>query len=149
MSAIDSKRITVGNNTMRPAIGWPIAVLLGLLSVVAFANGEALNEWVKENAIVIDSEDEATLVGIVEDEKWFVVLIDFPDQNENSNCNQQRASNLIDDSASKHIKQAFGLSILWKSITMMNHNNRFFAGDYGHDVNGKMMLAGKVLILTL
>ena len=63
---------------MRPAIGWPIAVLFGLLSVIAFANGEALNEWVQENAIVIDSEDEASLVGITENEKWFVVLIDFP-----------------------------------------------------------------------
>ena len=50
----------------------------GLLSVIAFANGEALNEWVRENAIVIDSDDEATLVGITENEKWFVVLIDFP-----------------------------------------------------------------------
>ena len=51
---------------MRPAIGWPIAVLFGLLSVIAFANGDALNEWVRENAIVIDSDDEATLVGITE-----------------------------------------------------------------------------------
>ena len=49
---------------MRPEIGWPIAVLLGLLSVVAFANGDALNDWVKEHAIIIDSDDEATLVGI-------------------------------------------------------------------------------------
>ena len=56
----------------------------GLLSVIAFANGEALNQWVRENAIVIDSDDEATLVGITNDERWFVVLIDFPDQNENT-----------------------------------------------------------------
>ena len=85
----------------------------------AFANGEALNEWVQENAIVINSEDEASLVGITENEKWFVVLIDFPDQNENSNCNQQRASNLIDDSAKDHIRQAFGQSVSWISTIMM------------------------------
>ena len=123
---------------MRPEIGWPIAVLLGLLSVVAFANGDALNDWVKEHAIIIDSDDEATLVGINEDEKWFVVLIDFPDQNENSNCDQQRASNLIDDSASKHIKQGFGLS----NTLEIDYHDRivttdFPMSDYGHDVNGE------------
>ena len=84
---------------MRPGIGWPIAIMLSLLSVVAFANGEALNEWVKEHAITIQSEEEGPLVGITEQEVWLVVLIDFPDQNENSNCDQQRASNLIDQGA--------------------------------------------------
>ena len=56
----------------------------------------ALNEWVKEHAITIQPEEEGPLVGITNDEAWLVVLIDFPDQNENSNCDQQRASNLID-----------------------------------------------------
>ena len=121
---------------MRPAIGWPIAVLFGLLSVIAFANGEALNDWVKEHAIVRGSEEEATLIGINDDENWFVVLIDFPDQNENSNCNQQRASNLIDDSASNHIKQAFGQSI---SLEIDYHDKIISTdhalGDYGHDID--------------
>ena len=121
---------------MRPAIGWPIAVLFGLLSVIAFANGEALNDWVKENAIVRSSEEEAALIGINDDENWFVVLIDFPDQNENSNCNQQRASNLIDDSASDHIKQAFGQSI---SLEIDYHDEiittDYALGDYGHDID--------------
>ena len=123
---------------MRPAIGWPIAVLFGLLSVIAFANGEALNQWVRENAIVIDSDDKATLVGITNDERWFVVLIDFPDQNENTNCNQQRASNLIDDGAEDHIKQAFGQSI---SLQVDYHadiiTTGFSLGDYGHDIEGE------------
>ena len=121
---------------MRPAIGWPIAVLFGLLSVIAFANGEALNDWVKEHAIVRGSEEEAALIGINDDENWFVVLIDFPDQNENSNCNQERASNLIDDSASNHIKQAFGQSI---SLEIDYHDEiistDYALGDYGHDID--------------
>ena len=53
---------------MRPVIGWPIVVILSLLSVVAFANGEALNEWVKEHAITIQPEEEGPLVGITNDE---------------------------------------------------------------------------------
>lgn len=121
---------------MRPAIGWPIAVLFGLLSVIAFANGEALNDWVKEHAIVTGSDEEATLIGINDDEKWFVVLIDFPDQNENSNCNQQRASNLIDGPATDHIKQAFGQSI---SLEIDYHDEiistDYALGDYGHDID--------------
>ena len=121
---------------MRPAIGWPIAVLFGLLSVIAFANGEALNDWVKEHAIVRGSEEEAALIGINDDENWFVVLVDFPDQNENSNCNQERASNLIDDSASDHIKQAFGQSI---SLEIDYHDEiittDYALGDYGHDID--------------
>ena len=93
---------------MRPVIGWPIVVVLSLFSVIAFANGEALNEWVKENAIIIQNSEEAPLVGITEEESWLVVLIDFPDQNENADCDQTRASNLIDQSAKEHINQGFG-----------------------------------------
>ena len=90
---------------MRPVIGWPIAVMLSLLSVIAFANGEAIDEWVKEHAITKKPSEQATLVGITDEESWLVVLIDFPDQNENSDCDQQRASNLIDESARNHINQ--------------------------------------------
>lgn len=123
---------------MRPVIGWPIAVVLSLLSVIAFANGEALNEWVKENAIIIQTSEEAPLVGITEEESWLVVLIDFPDQNENADCDQTRASNLIDQSAKDHINQGFGP----QSTLEIDYHDRivttdFMMGDYGHDVDGE------------
>jgi len=123
---------------MRPVIGWPIAVVLSLLSVVAFANGEALNDWVKEHAITIPSEEEGPLIGITNDESWLVVLIDFPDQNENSNCDQQRASNLIDDGARDHLNQGFGPA----STLQIDYHDRivttdFGMADYGHDVDGE------------
>ena len=123
---------------MRPVIGWPIVVILSLLSVVAFANGEVLNDWVEEHAITIQSEEEGPLVGITNDESWLVVLIDFPDQSENSNCDQQRASNLIDQSARDHLNQGFGPS----STLQIDYHNRivttdFGMADYGHDVDGE------------
>jgi len=123
---------------MRPVIGWPIAVVLALMSVVAFANGEALNDWVKENAIKIPPEETGELVGITNDEKWLVVLIDFPDQNENTNCNQQRASDLIDDSARDHINQGFGPA----TNLEIDYHDRIVTTDhpmvdYGHDVDGE------------
>ena len=124
--------------SMRPVFGWPIVAILSLLSVVAFANGEALNEWVKEHAITIQSEEEGPLVGITNDESWLVVLIDFPDQSENSNCDQQRASNLIDQSARNHLNQGFGPT----STLQIDYHNRivttdFGMADYGHDVDGE------------
>ena len=123
---------------MRPIVGWPIAVVLSLLSMIAFANGEALNEWVQEHAINIQTSDEAPLVGITDEEYWFVVLIDFPDQNENIDCNQRRASNLIDDAAIKHINQGFGP----QSTLEIDYHDRIVTtdykmSDYGHDVDGE------------
>ena len=123
---------------MRPSIGWPIAIVFALLSVVAFANGEALNEWVKDHAITIETEEEGPLVGITTEESWLVVLIDFPDQNEIANCDQQRASNLIDDSARNHLNQGFGPS----STLEIDYHDRIVTtdsgmADYGHDVDGE------------
>jgi len=123
---------------MRPIVGWPIAVVLSLLSVIAFANGEALNEWVKEHAINVQTSEEAPLVGITDEESWLVVLIDFPDQNENTDCNQRRASNLIDDAAMKHINQGFGP----QSTLKIDYHDRIVTtdykmSDYGHDVDGE------------
>ena len=123
---------------MRPNIGWPIVVILSLLSVVAFANGEALNEWVKEHAITIQPEEEGPLVGITNDEAWLVVLIDFPDQNENSNCDQQRASNLIDQGARDHLNQGFSP----ESTLDIDYHDRIVTtdygmADYGHDIDGE------------
>ncbi len=123
---------------MRPVIGWPIAVMLSLLSVIAFANGDAIDEWVKEHAVIKKPSEQATLVGITDDESWLVVLIDFPDQNENSNCDQQRASNLIDESARNHINQGLNPN----STLEIDYHNRivttdFMMGDYGHDVDGE------------
>lgn len=123
---------------MRPSIGWPIAIILALMSVGAFVNGEALNEWVEEHAISIGQEEEGPLVGISESEKWFVVLIDFPDQNEPENCDQQRASNLIDDGASDYMVQGIGPN----SNLEIDYHDRivttnFGMADYGHDVDGE------------
>jgi len=93
---------------MRPIIGWPIAIILALLTVGAYLNGEAINEWIRENSVAVQEEEAGPLVGIVENEKWLVVLVDFPDVNEPEYCNQQHASNLIDDAAEVFMNQGVG-----------------------------------------
>ena len=123
---------------MRPVIGWPIAIVLSLLTVSAYLNGDALNDWVEEHAITIDKSEEGPLVGVSENERWFVVLIDFPDQVEVENCNQQRASNLIDTAALNYLNQG----IAPDSTLTIDYHERivttdYAMGDYGHDVNGE------------
>ena len=123
---------------MRPVIAWPIAIILSLLSVSAFMNGEALNDWVKEHAITIGEQDQATLVGVQDEETWLVVLVDFPDQNEAEGCNQERASNLIDDAALEYLNQGISPN----STLRIDYHDRIVTtdygmADYGHDVNGE------------
>ena len=123
---------------MRPVIAWPIAVVLALLSVTAYLNGEAVNKWVEDNSISVPNVDAGPLVGITNNEHWFVVLIDFPDQNENQNCDQNRASNLIDDTALKYQNQG----LMPNSTPVIDYHETiirtdFNMADYGHDVNGE------------
>ena len=123
---------------MRPVIAWPIAVVLAMLSVTAYLNGEAVNKWVEDNSISVPNVDEGPLVGITNNENWFVVLIDFPDQNENQNCDQNRASNLIDDTALKYQNQG----LMPNSTLVIDYHETiittdFNMADYGHDVNGE------------
>ena len=122
---------------MRPIIGWPIAIILSLLTVGAYFNGEAINEWVKENSIVIEEDKEGPIVGISDNEKWLIVLIDFPDVTEPEFCNQQHASNLIDDAAEDFMQQGIGpdstLEIVYHDrIVTTDYNLK----DYAHDSNG-------------
>ena len=119
---------------MRPSFGWPIAIILSLLAMSAMFNGEAIDDWVRNNSIVVDSDEPAELVGVAEHEKWFVVLIDFPDQDELTNCDQERASNLLDDAARNHIRQGISPT---SELTIVYHNQIITTNgdmsDYGYD----------------
>ena len=123
---------------MRPVVGWPIAIMLSLLTVGAYFNGEALDDWVREHAITIDNPEEGPLIGVSENEVWLVVLIDFPDQDEVANCDQQRASNLIDTAARDYLHQGIAPN---SSLTIDYHERiittDFAMADYGHDVDGE------------
>jgi hypothetical protein len=123
---------------MRPVIAWPIAIVLSLLTVGAYFNGDSVNDWIKEHSITIDSQEQGPLVGVNDNEVWLFVLIDFPDQDEAENCNQQRASNLIDDNAIEFLNQGIApnstLEIVYHDRIVITD---FGMADYGHDVNGE------------
>jgi len=123
---------------MRPVIAWPIAIVLSLLTVGAYFNGDSVNDWIKDHSITIDSQEKGPLVGVSDNEVWLFVLIDFPDQEETANCNQQRASNLIDDNAIEYLNQGIAPN---STLEIVYHDRivttDFGMADYGHDVNGE------------
>ena len=123
---------------MRPIIAWPLALLFAFMAIGGFINGEAINEWVESNSIKPSEEKIGEIVEVQEEEKWFVVLIDFPDQTESSNCNQQRASTLIDQSAAKYFNQSVHSN---SSLEIFYHDRivttNYGMADYGHDANGQ------------
>ena len=123
---------------MRPIIAWPLALLFAFMAIGGFINGEAINEWVENNSIKPSEEKIGKIVEVQEEEKWFVVLIDFPDQTESSNCNQQRASTLIDQSAAKYFNQSVHPN---SSLEIFYHERivttTYGMADYGYDANGQ------------
>lgn len=126
--------LRISQRLMRPSIGWPIAIILLLLAGGFWTNGDALEEWIADHAIIIKNE-EGPLVGIQTDENWLVVLIDFPDQDELADCNQQRASNMLDVAANNHLSQTNGEDV---NLRITYHDliipTKFGMATYGNDV---------------
>ena len=121
---------------MRPIIGWPIALMLSILAVSAYINSEALDEWVQDHSITVE-KPEPTIIGIQDSEKWLVVLIDFPDQEEITNCDQERANTFFSDAANTHLDQTAGKDI---DLEIVFHGRIVTTAHamttYGHDANG-------------
>lgn len=136
--AIDSYRTLFWFISMRPLLGWPIALIFAFLAIGAHLNGDLVNDWVQKHSITVNEEEIGPIVGAQENENWFVVLIDFPDQAESNNCNQQRASTLIDSSAENYFKQGVFPN---GSIEITYHERivttKYGMADYGHDENGE------------
>jgi len=122
---------------MRPSIGWPIAIVFLLLAGGAWASGDAIEEWIIDNSIIIESDD-GPLVGMHTQERWLVVLIDFPDQDEMVGCDQQRAKAMFSESAINHINQTSGGQV---ELTIDYHDEIITPSQamttYGKDVNGE------------
>jgi hypothetical protein len=43
---------------MRTALGVPLLVILLLASSWSYSNGDTIEEWMRENAIIIDSNED-------------------------------------------------------------------------------------------
>ncbi|MDP6869775.1 MAG: hypothetical protein QGI21_03260 [Candidatus Poseidoniaceae archaeon] len=123
---------------MKAFVAYPIALMLAMISITAFINSESIDDWFREHAIIIEEDGGGDLLPIQEKERWLVVLIDFSDQKEPAGCDQNHASNLLDQGASNHLKQSFGDHI----ELLVDYHDQIITpahgiSSYGTDVNGE------------
>jgi len=59
-------------------LGIPLIILLLLGSVFSFSNDSLIEDWLKNNTIVTDS-DEVEILSVQEEERWLVLTVDFRD----------------------------------------------------------------------
>ena len=64
---------------MNPKVGVPLVIALLIVSSWAFTNGEQIDDWVRDNQLSSDESAE-TLLEIQEEERWLVLVADFPSQ---------------------------------------------------------------------
>ncbi len=92
---------------MNPRIGVPLMVALLLASSWAFSNEETVNDWVRENQISTESEEQP-LLGMQNNETWLVLLADFQSDRASEAWGPEQAQYLLDDVATAYIGQVSG-----------------------------------------
>jgi M6 family metalloprotease-like protein len=121
---------------MNPRVGVPLVVALLLTSGWAFTNEEVIDDWVRENQITPESEEEA-LLGVQSNEHWLVIVVEFPDQKANDAWGISQAQNMMDDTASSYIGQLTNNSselTITVDSKITTASNPY--GSYGMDSNG-------------
>ena len=123
---------------MRPALGVPFLVVLLLASSWSYSNGDTIEQWMRDNAIVVDSEDESPILNLQQQEKWLVLIVDFEQSPADSAWGPVQARNILQESAVDYIEQMSGGQ---SSVEIIVADDVTRAsgplGDYGSDVNGQ------------
>ena len=61
-------------------IGIPVIFILLAGAVFSFANDDLVEDWLRNNSLVVESEDGETLP-IQDNESWLVLIVEFSDSN--------------------------------------------------------------------
>lgn len=121
---------------MNPKVGVPIMVLLLMASSWAFSNEEVIDEWVRENQLVVEPSSEE-LLEIQAEEQWLVLVADFPNQRASDAWGIDQAQNMLDDIAQSYISQLTANST---NLTVIVHPEVSTASEdvaaYGQDNGG-------------
>ena len=88
---------------MNPKVGVPMVIALLLVSSWAFTNGEHIDDWVRDNQLSSDESPEA-LLPIQGEERWLVLVADFPSQRASEAWGVNQAQNMLDDIARSYIE---------------------------------------------
>ncbi|MFL2970129.1 MAG: hypothetical protein ACJZ63_04560, partial [Candidatus Poseidoniaceae archaeon] len=121
---------------MNPKVGVPLVIALLIVSSWAFINGEQIDDWVRDNQLSSDESAE-TLLEIQEEERWLVLVADFPSQRASEAWGVNQAQNMLDDIARSYIEQ---LTDGQTNLTIVVHQEVATAsedvGRYGSDFEG-------------
>jgi len=138
-------------------IGIPIILILLSASIFSFANDDLVEDWLRNNSLIIESEDGETLP-IQNDESWLVLIVDFSDGNNQQASMISAAETMLIPHAQNYFNE---LSHGTVNLQIDIHNAMFTAPDtmasYGSDTGVKrdssidgthlpMILAEEVII---
>ncbi len=123
---------------MRPALGVPFLVVLLLASSWSYSNGDTIEQWMRDNAIIVESEEKSPILNLQQQEKWLVLIVDFEQSPADSAWGPVQARNILQESAVDYIEQISGGQssveiIVADDVTRASGN----LADYGSDVNGQ------------
>ena len=81
-------------------LGFPLIFLL-LSATFSFTNESVIEDWLKSNSIVVQS-DEIDTLPIQNDEHWPVLIVDFNGRNTNSNTAISEAESMLIPNANEY-----------------------------------------------
>ncbi len=85
-------------------LGFPLIVLLLSAAIFSFTNDEVVEEWLKNNSIIVSSED-SKILPIQENENWPVLIVDFNGRNTNQETAINDAEAMLIPHANNYFSQ--------------------------------------------
>ena len=114
-------------------LGFPLIFLLLSAAIFSFTNDDVVEEWLKNNSIIVKS-DETEILPIQEIEHWPVLIVDFNGRNTNQATVINDAEDMLIPSADEYFTQLSGGST---TINVDIHRSMFTASGnlaaYGSD----------------
>ena len=123
---------------MRPSLGVPLLVVLLLASSWSYSNGDTIEQWMRENALIVPSDDNSPTLNLQQNERWLVLIVDFDQSPADSIWGPTQARMILQESAVNYIAQVSGGKssveiIVADDVTRASG----VLADYGADVNGQ------------
>ena len=88
-------------------LGFPLIFLLLSAAIFSFTNDDVVEEWLKNNSIIVKSDETETLP-IQEIEHWPVLIVDFNGRNTNQATVINDAEDMLIPSADEYFSQLSG-----------------------------------------
>ena len=88
-------------------LGFPLILLLLSAATFSFTNESVIEDWLKSNSIVVQS-DEIDTLPIQNDEYWPVLIVDFDGRNTNSNTAISEAESMLIPNANEYFFELLG-----------------------------------------